>query len=79
MSRGKGIRHNSFFPDRIDVVGYTKTYGNNDYMNRKIYDFEIENFKLKFELWATKNNVSYVFTNTNGYSHAYIQIVNEAK
>lgn len=44
--------------DHILIVGYTRAYSNiNEYMAQTINKLSWENFELKVQLWAVKNNV----------------------
>mgnify|MGYP006269924203 FL=1 len=72
---GMGLQWNRLWNDRIDVTGCIRTYSNNDSLNRAFVRLEEENFKLKLQLWAIKNNVEYVLV-VDKYNNAdYIQIV----
>lgn len=46
------------------------------YLNSRIGSMAKENFMLKLELWALKNNIKYVVNTTDSY-RAFIQIVAE--
>lgn len=78
ISNGMGLEWNRFWNDRIDVRGYTRTYGDNDYMRSTVYKFERENFELKIQLWAVKNNVEVVIVKDKHNGANFIQIVKKA-
>jgi hypothetical protein len=79
-SNGYGIRatnENRGFGDttKIIVEGNERAYGDNDYTNRRLYTLANENFKMKLQLWALKNNVEYVYTEATHSRDSYFQIV----
>jgi hypothetical protein len=79
-SNGFGIRatnENRGFGDttKIIVEGNERSYSDNDYTNRRLYTLANENFKMKLELWALKNNVQYVYTQSTDSRDSYFQIV----
>jgi hypothetical protein len=45
------------------------------WLDMKIAELSHQNFLMKIELWALKNNVEYVYTPKSGYNDGYIQIV----
>lgn len=79
-SNGYGIRatnENRGFGDttKIIVEGNERAYSDNDYTNRRLYTLANENFKMKLQLWALKNNVEYVYTEATDSRDSYFQIV----
>jgi hypothetical protein len=77
---GYGIRatnENHGFGDTTQIIveANERAYSDNDYTNRRLYVLANENFKMKLELWALKNNVQYVYTEATGYRNVYFQIV----
>ena len=75
---GYGIRitpKNHGFGDQTQIIieaneGY---YGDNKYMSQRVGTLAKQNFMLKLELWALKNNVQYKVTDER-YSF-YFQII----
>lgn len=75
---GYGIRmtpKNRGFGDQTQIIvePNESIYGQNDYMNRRLGTLARENFMMKLELWALKNNVQYKVTGER-YSF-YFQII----
>lgn len=75
---GYGIRmtpKNRGFGDQTQIIiePNESVYGGNDYMNRRVGTLAKENFMMKLELWALKNNVQYKVTQER-YSF-YFQII----
>jgi len=58
---------------RIIIEANESSIEGNDYANRRLHNLAYNNFMLKLELWALKNNVKYVVT--SGNYDLYIQIV----
>ena len=48
---------------------------NTEWADSRIAELSRQNFLMKVELWALKNNVEYVYTPAINYNHGYIQIV----
>lgn len=58
---------------RIEIIFDAPTTQNNDFLNSRIRRMATENFMMKLELWAIKNNVQYIVTESS--YRPYIQIV----
>ena len=43
----------------VQIYGYERAYGNNEYTKEKVHNLAKQNLLLKLELWALKNNVNY--------------------
>tara|TARA_R110000822_G_scaffold74794_3_gene179652 strand:+ start:182 stop:559 length:378 start_codon:yes stop_codon:yes gene_type:complete len=75
---GYGIRatsSNRGFGDttRIIIEANESPVKGNEFLNHRVRTLAFDNFLLKLELWALKNNVKYVVT--SGSNYMYIQIV----
>lgn len=57
---GLGLHADRFDKTRIQVTGYYRA-GDNEYTGRIIKNLDHQNFMLKLELWALKNNIQYVY------------------
>lgn len=75
---GIGLKWDRFSHDRIDVAGYVNTYGDNNYMRSMVSSLSNQNFMLKLELWALKNNMEFKYVTTTGFANDYIQIAKKA-
>jgi hypothetical protein len=78
---GYGIRMtplNRGFGDQTKIIieANQGLYGDNTYMRTTVAKMAHENFLMKLELWALKNNVQYVVTNEDRH-HYYFQIIAE--
>lgn len=58
---------------RITIISDAPSVRLNDYINSAIYAIAKQNFMLKLELWALKNNVQYKVTEDS--YRAYFQII----
>jgi hypothetical protein len=58
---------------RIEIITDSPSVRDNDYINHAIGRMAAQNFMLKLELWALKNNVKYLVTESSHRS--YIQII----
>ncbi len=63
--------------DYIEISGFIRVYfENSDYMARTINRLSWENFELKVQLWAAKNNVKVEITKrTDAWHHNAFRIV----
>lgn len=50
-----------------------------EWSDRRIAELSRQNFLMKVELWALKNNVEYVYTPATSHASGYIRIVKKAK
>lgn len=78
ISNGIGLKADRFNEDRIYVYGYERSYSDvNQYMSDKIQNLAKQNFMLKLELWALKNNVQFeIKERKHSYgTERYIKIV----
>lgn len=72
--KGVGLKWDRFSNNSVDVVGYVSTYGDNEYMRRTVSHLAHENFMLKLELWAAKNNMEFKYVKNTSFAYDSIKI-----
>lgn len=61
--------------DYIKVVGFERVAPDNQYMADRVRKLAWENFQMKVELWALKNNIQYELITDKNYGGTTLRIV----
>lgn len=61
VDKGIGLRAYRYDKSLIVIDGYERVYTTNEWTQRRFHTLVEENFKLKLELWALKNDVKIEF------------------
>ena len=75
IDNGLGLAQSHMDDTKIIIRGYQRAHSNNEWTNNLVGRLSHENFMLKLELWAIKNNVKFEYVEAGQWKDAYFRIV----